>query len=61
MGLELVMKAIQKIKEINGTKKGISGDIDCPKCGRKLNYTIAASNGHIWGHCETNLCINFVQ
>lgn len=31
--------------------------IECPKCNKKLHYTISKSNGHIWGKCETKDCL----
>ena len=42
-------------------QKGASGFVDCPKCGKPLKYTIAASNGHIWAKCTKDGCLTWVQ
>ena len=36
------------------------GSVKCPKCGGILRFTIA-SNGHVWGHCETENCLAWME
>lgn len=38
--------------------KGIEA---CPVCGGKLHMTHAASNGHVWGKCETDNCLAWME
>ena len=33
----------------------------CPICGGKLHMSIAAYNGHVWGKCETDKCLSWVE
>jgi hypothetical protein len=35
--------------------------IDCPRCGGKLDWSRAASNGHVWGTCRTDGCLRWIQ
>jgi len=42
-------------------KKQKQGVIDCPQCGKKLQYSISSYNGHIWMKCETQGCLNMMQ
>ena len=48
--------ALAKIAEL----KENSGIIECPKCKGKLRYT-RHSNGHVWGKCETENCLSWLQ
>jgi hypothetical protein len=42
-------------------EKGTSGQVECPKCGGVLKYSIA-TNGHIWAKCTTKTCdVSWVQ
>jgi hypothetical protein len=44
--------------------KGKSGQetVDCPACGTgKLHLSIAGYNGHVWGRCETEGCLAWVE
>jgi hypothetical protein len=43
--------AIKAIREKEGKKTRVQGEIPCPKCGKVLRYSIA-SNGHIHARCE---------
>lgn len=36
----------------------VSGRIDCPKCGSRLNFTVTA-NGHTSGRCVAAACIRW--
>lgn len=67
---EEVEKEIKEIENISviafgalsiiSTRKENNGIIECPKCGGKLHYT-RASNGHVWGKCETENCLSWMQ
>lgn len=61
--LNYLLAAMEKIKEKEGKRRGVQGEIDCPKCGGAdaLHYTISAYNGHCWGKCETDGCLSWMQ
>ena len=46
-----------------GFKKGNGGasDCDCPNCGKRLRYAVAASNGHMWARCDTEGCASWIE
>lgn len=33
----------------------------CPECGGKLHLSHAACNGHVWGKCETEDCLAWME
>lgn len=35
--------------------------IECPACKGKLHLSQAASNGHVWGKCETDGCVSWME
>ena len=35
--------------------------IECPACKGRLHLTQAASNGHVWGKCETKGCVSWME
>lgn len=35
--------------------------VECPACKGKLHLSIASSNGHIWGRCETPGCVQWTE
>jgi hypothetical protein len=41
-------------------QSGGAGTIECPKCGGKLHWS-RAGNGHVWGGCETDGCLRWMQ
>ncbi len=41
--------------------KGHQCVIECPRCKGKLHLSHAASNGHIWGKCETEDCMAWME
>lgn len=55
------LTAYASVVEATGGKRGVSGEIPCPICGGKLRYSVAASNGHIWGSCATPDCVRWMQ
>lgn len=70
--MRCVGKAIEEIMQKHPTckpifgpmsdrKEGASGVITCPKCGGELRYSIAPRNNHIWGQCQTDDCLSWMQ
>jgi len=35
--------------------------IECPACKGRLHLSQAASNGHVWGRCETAGCVSWIE
>lgn len=66
-GFEESMERMRKVGPIVGQVKkehkgeGWQGTIDCPCCDGKLHLSHAASNGHVWGQCETEGCLNWME
>lgn len=56
-----VTTALILIREKEGKKRGIIGQVKCPRCHGILHYSIASSNGHVWGSCETEDCLHWIQ
>ena len=42
-------------------ERGIEGTIECPACKGTLHYSIAGTNGHMWGRCETKDCLTWMS
>lgn len=41
---------------------GGQGDIKCPCCeSGRLRYSVAHTNGHLWGKCSTPECVSWMQ
>ena len=38
-----------------------NGVITCPVCGGKLHLSQSAYNGHVWGKCETDHCVGWME
>jgi hypothetical protein len=60
--MRLVMPEVAKWK--TWTKKNRvakQGVIECPACKGKLHLSQAAYNGHVWGKCETEGCVSWMQ
>lgn len=53
-------KAVRPIRE---KYKGQDwrGIIECPICKGKLHVTHSAYNGHVWGKCETEGCVAWIE
>jgi len=55
-----------KDSDSKGFKKGhdqddVAGEVDCPKCGKKLVYERASYNGHIRAACSTEGCLRWIN
>ncbi len=57
---KLTLPLIARIKkEHKGTNwKGVEF---CPACNGKLHMTHASLNGHVWGNCETEGCLSWME
>lgn len=51
------------VNEIRRVHKGENwaGTVDCPVCGGRLHLRHAAINGHIWGNCDTEGCLRWIE
>jgi hypothetical protein len=59
-----IIEAYKRINEIHGKKKPkkpIVDTIKCPKCNGILHFSKSSYNGHIWGKCETEDCLSWMQ
>jgi hypothetical protein len=56
-------KAFQLTAKIKKEHKGKDwqGVEICPACGGKLHLSHAALNGHVWGKCETEKCLAWLE
>lgn len=45
------LEAIRLIREKEGKKRGVTGEVPCPACSKPFRYSIASYNGHIHGRC----------
>lgn len=53
-----VLPSLVKIKAEN--EPGSSGFIDCPKCGKKLQFAIG-QNKHVHAVCESSDCVQVIE
>lgn len=58
---KLVQVAVERCRGDAAGKRGVRGTVECPACKGKLNYSVASSNGHLWGGCETKDCLRWMQ
>jgi hypothetical protein len=58
-----MMRTIPFIEKIKKKYKGqnVKSTDECPECKGVLHFTHAAYNGHVWGKCETEECLNWVE
>lgn len=58
-----VVLAVHKEADRLGLKKGHggSGIMSCPKCKGELRFQVSGYNGHIWGICATENCIQWME
>lgn len=59
----VALRACSDDAKAKGFKKGRGGNgqIVCPICKQTLRYSVAGYNGHLWGACETNGCVQWMQ
>ena len=58
--LSSLMPILKKIKQEHKGKSW-QGTAECPRCHGKLFLSHAALNGHVWGKCETNGCLAWME
>lgn len=56
----LTLPLISKVKRKHRGEnwKGVE---TCPACGGRLHMTHSAYNGHVWGRCETEDCLSWIE
>lgn len=42
-------------------KGDVAGEVDCPKCGKKLAYERSRINGHVRAACSTADCLRWIE
>lgn len=63
---EAVMDRMKKVMPVvaEWRKKSPIGKqevIECPACQGRLHLSQAACNGHVWGKCETEGCVSWME
>lgn len=61
MSINKVLEAVSLISDQKQKDGKLKGTIKCPECGGELHYSIASSNGHIWGACENKECLKWIS
>lgn len=41
--------------------KSVHGTVTCIVCGRRLEFSHSAENGHVWGKCSTEYCLAWME
>lgn len=59
--LEIMMEGARRAHEASKGVGSGTGFVVCPKCDGRLHWSKAASNGHVWGKCETQGCLAWVE
>ena len=67
--MEFTMKAMSRCIHdseeqgfaIGEDEEDVVGEIECPACGKVLKYSRSSYNGHVWGKCETEGCLQWMQ
>jgi hypothetical protein len=58
--MRLTFPLIEKVKQEHRGQSW-QGVEQCPACGGKLHLSHAATNGHVWGRCETEGCTSWME
>lgn len=58
---KVVSEAMKRCRDDAAGKRGLRGQVECPACKGRLHYSVAATNGHLWGNCETADCLSWMQ
>jgi hypothetical protein len=71
--LKLISKVIEEIRVSNDLGRrtclgyanppegSLEGDVVCPKCGGKLEYSVSSYNGATKGKCRTTGCLVWAE
>lgn len=59
----LALNAAHKAAKEQGLRQGHGGHgtTTCPVCNGVLHFSVASVNGHLWGKCETEDCMSWMQ
>lgn len=67
---QALMDRMRKVMEVvkpwragwsKSNRVGKAEVIKCPACAGRLHLSQAASNGHVWGKCETEGCVSWME
>lgn len=58
--MRLVMPAVAKWRDPHPCK-GKAEIVKCPACAGKLHLSQSCYNGHVWGACETEGCVSWIE
>jgi hypothetical protein len=58
--MRLTFPLISEVKR-NHKGKNWQGVVTCPVCKGRLRLSHAAYNGHVWGQCETEGCVSWME
>ena len=58
--IKLVNPLVSEIKAEHGLTDA-KGTKQCPVCDGTLHYTVSSVNGHVWGCCETEDCLRWME
>lgn len=60
--MEVVMPVVAKWRTWSSKNRVAKQEvIECPECKGRLHLTQAAYNGHVWGKCETENCVSWME
>ena len=59
--IEKICEAIKEMNKLHPGKVDAQEVIKCPSCGGKLYMHKNSYNGHVWGRCETENCLTWMQ
>lgn len=61
--MDRMMLTLPLMAKVKAEHKGRDAKIVevCPVCGGRLHMTHAAYNGHVWGKCETENCLSWME
>lgn len=60
--MEVVMPAVDKWRSWTGNNRvAKQGIIECPMCKGRLHLAQSSHNGHLWGKCETEKCVSWIE
>lgn len=60
---EKLVLALNGIRDWRKANKGVNKTetVECPVCKGRLLLSIARSNSHVWGKCETLNCVQWIE
>jgi len=55
-----VLPLVSEVKQVHAGKNW-QGTRECPVCKGVLHLSHAGCNGHVWGKCETEDCLSWLE